>query len=121
GQVLIEGEVYDPVGRVVDHGEVALDGRVLEGRVLQGITARTSTIGPGGVEIQTPIPGVVAGVPVAVGQQVQAGETLVVVEAMKMKNKVEAPGQGIVEAIHVAPGEQVGQSARLVTLGPEQA
>ncbi|MDQ8032587.1 MAG: biotin/lipoyl-containing protein, partial [Bordetella sp.] len=55
-------------------------------------------------------------IPVQVGQTVEAGETLVVVEAMKMELAVAAPVAGVVSAIHCAPGRQVDSGDPLVVL-----
>jgi len=55
-------------------------------------------------------------IPVQVGQAVEAGETLVVVEAMKMELAVAAPVAGVVSAIHCAPGRQVDSGDPLVVL-----
>jgi biotin carboxyl carrier protein len=51
-----------------------------------------------------------------VGQLVEAGAGLVVVEAMKMENELRAPHRGIVEQVHVAAGQRVEKGAALVTL-----
>ncbi|OZI45750.1 urea carboxylase [Bordetella genomosp. 5] len=55
-------------------------------------------------------------IPVQVGQTVEAGETLVVVEAMKMELAVAAPVSGVVSAIRCAPGRQVNSGDPLVVL-----
>lgn len=64
---------------------------------------------PGGAaDIRAMIPGRVAEVRVTEGDAVVAGQTLLVVEAMKMQNEIRAPKDGVVAAIHV----QVGSSVR---------
>jgi biotin carboxyl carrier protein len=60
------------------------------------------------------MPGSVAAVSVAVGDTVTAGQTVVVVEAMKMEHPLTAPFDGVVSAVHVAPGDQVAMEAPLV-------
>lgn len=57
--------------------------------------------------IKAPIPGLVVKVPVAPGQEVSEGETLVILEAMKMENELRAPRGGIIHEVRVAQGEQV--------------
>ncbi|MBN2509946.1 MAG: ATP-grasp domain-containing protein [Spirochaetales bacterium] len=69
----------------------------------------------GGV-VKSPSPAVVLGVKVQPGQKVKKGETLIVLEAMKMEMLVEAPGDGTVKEIHVSPGSQVASGASLVAL-----
>jgi biotin carboxyl carrier protein len=58
--------------------------------------------------------GAVIDVPVRVGQQVDHGQTLVVVEAMKLEQRVAADRAGVVSAIHVARGTQVKARQLLV-------
>jgi pyruvate carboxylase subunit B len=66
------------------------------------------------------MPGLVVRVEVAVGQEVDAGTGLVVVEAMKMENELRAQGRGVVERIHVKAGDRVEKGAPLVTVGSRQ-
>lgn len=60
--------------------------------------------------------GVVERIHVKPGDQVAAGDTLVTIEAMKMKNAIVAPGGGTVSAISVAVGETVDSGQILLTL-----
>ncbi|MBV8341129.1 MAG: ATP-grasp domain-containing protein [Gammaproteobacteria bacterium] len=66
--------------------------------------------------LTTPLPGVVVSVPVAVGQEVAAGEVLVVIEAMKMEHTITAPYPGTVTAIHFARGDRVPEGSALLEL-----
>jgi biotin carboxyl carrier protein len=61
----------------------------------------------GKLAIKAPIPGLVVKTPVAVGQQVERGETLIILEAMKMENELRAPRAGVVREIRVQAGDQV--------------
>jgi len=71
----------------------------------------------GGLEnIDSVMPGKVVRVLVAPGDQVHAGQGLVVVEAMKMENEISAPRAGRVKSIEVNPGQNVETGARLVVL-----
>ena len=63
------------------------------------------------------IPGRVARVWVEVGQQVEQGERLLAIEAMKMENELRAPHAGRVERIAVAVGALVERDTELLTLG----
>ena len=67
-----------------------------------------------------PMPGKVVEVHVARGDTVAAGDPLVVLEAMKLNNSVEAPRGGIVDTVEVAIGDQVGPGDPLVRLAPLQ-
>jgi len=84
-------------------------------RQIQALTATPSTPG-GATTIQAPMPGLVVRVEVEVGQRVEPGAGLVVVEAMKMANELRAPRAGVVQTLHVAAGQAVEKGAPLVTL-----
>jgi biotin carboxyl carrier protein len=62
------------------------------------------------------IPGRVAAVAVAVGDSVTVGQTLLVVEAMKMQNELRAPRDGVVERVSVGVGETIDLGDLLVVL-----
>ncbi len=66
-------------------------------------------------EVRAPMPGLVLSVQVEAGQTVRKGDTLLVLEAMKMENELRAPGEAVVASVHVAPGDAVGKNALLVT------
>jgi biotin carboxyl carrier protein len=74
--------------------------------------ARPSDEAPG--LVAAPLPGLVLRLEVPVGAAVQAGQTLLVMEAMKMENAVTAPHHGTVRQIFVAEGDTVGEGAPLV-------
>lgn len=76
--------------------------------------ATGATAAPG--EVVAPISGVILRVAVTPGQQVNAGELLVVLEAMKMENEIFAPAHGTVAEVHVSAQQEVQQGDRLVTL-----
>ena len=54
-----------------------------------------------------PMPGLVVSIAVEVGQEIKAGETLAIVEAMKMQNILRAESDGVVAAIKVKAGESL--------------
>ncbi|WP_420628261.1 biotin/lipoyl-containing protein [Candidatus Leptofilum sp.] len=66
--------------------------------------------------LKAPIPGLIARYLVEVGEEVAAGQPIVILEAMKMENEVRSPTNGRVEAIHVAPGETVASNTLLVEI-----
>ncbi|MCF0174728.1 MAG: acetyl-CoA carboxylase biotin carboxyl carrier protein subunit [Bacteroidales bacterium] len=70
-----------------------------------------------GTQVLSPLPGVILKVEVTVGQAVKSGQTVAVLEAMKMENSIEAECDGTITAIHVAKGESVLESAPIVTIG----
>ncbi|MDV7145684.1 biotin/lipoyl-containing protein, partial [Tropicimonas sp. TH_r6] len=63
-----------------------------------------------------PLAGTVVSVDVSVGQKVSQGDTLLVLEAMKMNTNIGAPSDGTVTAVNVAAGATVTEGQVLVTL-----
>jgi biotin carboxyl carrier protein len=69
--------------------------------------------------LASPMPAKVAAVNVAAGQQVQRGDVLIMLEAMKMELPIRAPRNGRVKAVACKPGELVQPGVPLVELEPE--
>jgi len=67
-------------------------------------------------KIISPMPGKVIKINVGIGDEVKKGQTLLIVEAMKMENYIAAPSDGVVEEINVKVGDMVNSSIRLVKL-----
>ena len=65
--------------------------------------------------LRSPLPGTVIEIPAKTGMQVKEGDTLVVLEAMKMNNNLTAERDGIVKSILVGEGEAVKENTPLVT------
>ncbi len=78
-------------------------------RSLAGSTTRAVASG----DLRAPMPGVVLLVPVAVGDRVRAGETVLVIESMKLELAVTAPADGVVTVVHVSVGETVSRDQPL--------
>ena len=70
----------------------------------------------GSVKVEAPMQGLVISVDVSLGQKVKAGETLILLEAMKMENPIVAPADGTVEGIHISKGDTVETGALLISL-----
>lgn len=64
--------------------------------------------------LKAPMPGLVLEVAVTTGQAVQKGDTLVILEAMKMENVLKAAGEGIVKSVNVSKGQAVEKGLVLV-------
>lgn len=69
-----------------------------------------------GESIKSPLPGTIMTINVKVGAQVKRGDTLIVMEAMKMENNIMASKDGQVKAIHVTAGQTVAQDDALIDL-----
>lgn len=64
--------------------------------------------------LTAPLPGVIASVDVSPGARVTRGQTLLTLEAMKMRNAIRSPRDGVVAAVHVAAGQSVAHGEPLV-------
>ncbi|MEO8195008.1 MAG: biotin/lipoyl-containing protein [Gemmatimonadales bacterium] len=91
----------------------ALDERT---RTIRDMTAATSK-SSGPAPLIAPMPGLIVRVNAVVGDQVQAGQGLVVMEAMKMENELRSSSAGTVKAVHVVPGKAVEKGTVLIELG----
>ncbi|MDQ2933602.1 MAG: acetyl-CoA carboxylase biotin carboxyl carrier protein subunit [Chloroflexota bacterium] len=93
--------------------------------VVQVLTARelilveaegSAAVHAGPVEVKATLPGLIVAVEVAPGDEVEAGASLVTIEAMKMQNEVRAPRPGRVGRIAVEAGQTVATGALLLLL-----
>jgi propionyl-CoA carboxylase alpha chain len=80
----------------------------LYARLPEKVAADTSKL------IQSPMPGLVVAIPVAVGQEVKTGETVAIIEAMKMQNILKAERDGVVKAVSAKAGDPVAADDVLV-------
>lgn len=69
-----------------------------------------------GTPMKAPLPGTITSVAVSVGDKVKEGDVVVVLEAMKMQNNIEAEMEGTITQILVAPGDSVLEGSPLVVI-----
>ena len=72
-------------------------------------------------KITAPLPGIAVEVRVAVGDRIEARQAVVVIEAMKMQNEVQAPHPGVVTIVHAQQGVRVEKGEVLVEYTPDEA
>ncbi len=102
--------------------ELLMQGRLYTGDVLDErallLAQRRSELGvsSGELSIKSPMPGLIVDIPIAEGDEVDKGQTLVILESMKMQNELKAPRAGVVQRISVQPGQSVEQNKLLITL-----
>lgn len=77
--------------------------------------ASTNLDGASAKEIKAPMPGHIIDIAVKVGDEISAGQTLCLLEAMKMKNTIRAPRAGVIASVGVTPGQAVTYGDVLVT------
>lgn len=66
-------------------------------------------------DVKAPMPGLVLKINVAVGEEVKKGDTLIILEAMKMENIIKANGSGVVKSIHISQKEAVEKNQLLIS------
>jgi pyruvate carboxylase len=98
-----------------------LNGMTREAHILDRSVAPKSKARPKAdlsdpLQVAAPIPGLVATLAVSVGQKVEKGDKLLMMEAMKMQTTVYAPADGVVEELHVQVGDTVESKDLLVRL-----
>ena len=71
----------------------------------------------GSVKINAPMPGKIVDVKVKVGDAVKKGQTVLVLEAMKMENEIFSPVSGTVVGVHVKKGDTVNSNDLLISIG----
>jgi biotin carboxyl carrier protein len=102
-EVLIQGELYTVI--------------VQDERAFRLAKERgTSFEASGDAVVKSPMPGLIIEVLVEVGQTVEKGEKVVVLESMKMENELRSPRKGEVTHITTEPGESVEKGQALVTI-----
>jgi biotin carboxyl carrier protein len=114
--ILINGASYDVRvdAEQVTVGKRRFDYEIDDPRQFKGSDGAAG--GAGRAVIVAPMPGKVVRVLVATGDKVEAGDGIVVVEAMKMQNELKAPRAGRVSAIHVQENDSVVAGATLAVI-----
>jgi biotin carboxyl carrier protein len=123
--LLIDGRSFEAATMPSRDGlDVYISGDVFHVRVTDELWARAESAAHGaasGEEVVSPMPGSVVRISVEMGQVVEVGQTVAVVEAMKMQNDLAAVRGGKVEQIRVKAGDIVEQGTVLVVLGAAAA
>lgn len=99
---------------------VAVGGECYEFETGGGSTARRSAAGHQNPETRAPMPGKVLQVGVKPGDDVSAGDPLLILEAMKMENVLAAEVAGTVKEVHVQSGDMVDPGKLLVVITPKE-
>ena len=119
--VLVDGASHEVR---VNAGEVTVGQQHFDYQIDDPRQWKRSADGAGGqgrAAILAPMPGKVVRVLVAVGDEVEAGQGIIVVEAMKMQNEMKAPRAGRVAAIQAKENDSVVAGATLAVIEPVPA
>ena len=112
GEAILVDE-YEKVAPVAPTQAVPAPAQVAPVAPVQNANASASAV-------KAPLPGAVVAVKAQVGQAVKAGDTIVVIEAMKMENEIVAPVAGTVKAIYVQKGASVQTDAPLFEIAQDK-
>ena len=78
---------------------------------------KVAPVAAGAETVKAPMPGKILSVAVSAGQQVKKGETLLILEAMKMQNEIAAPHDATVTEVRVSANQTVATGDDMVVLG----
>ncbi len=118
-RVRVDGEVFTVEAEAVEASSREGDGaqRASPESVVPAAPSSVAAEGAGAVGgIKAPLPGVIKSIAVRPGQQVTAGDELLVIEAMKMDNIIRATCAGTVGTLYVVEGRQVAYGEPLLDL-----
>jgi biotin carboxyl carrier protein len=109
-RITIEGKAYEVDVEVLDEGTPATPAPVVPAK------PAPSPHLPGERVCKAPIPGNIVRINVSPGQSVEAGEVVLLLEAMKMQTPIKSPVSGTVKSVRVKEGQAVTQGQLLVEL-----
>ncbi len=117
-KVNVNGTAYEITLEVVDEKEVAsAPAAPAPAAAPAAASTPAPAAAPAGAEtVKSPMPGTILAVNVTAGQSVKKGDVLVVLEAMKMENEIQAARDGVVASVAVTKGATVETGAVLVVL-----
>ncbi len=122
-KVSLGGNVYyAEVDKISDAlYKVKIDGETLEVNVEEEVLKTTKTeraryVDTGQKVVKAALPGTIVKILVSPGDKVSAGDTLLILEAMKMENEIVAPSSGVVKEIKIAEGQKVETGDVLVVI-----
>lgn len=113
-QVIVDGHAFSVT--VAPDGSLSQVVPSPQSKASEGGVAQTAQTSVSGQAVPSPLAGTVYKINVAPGQQVESGEAVLVLEAMKMETEVRAPTAGTVETIAVKEGDAVQVGDTLLTL-----
>jgi len=117
----LDGEHHEVV--VATRGDevfVHVDGEAFELRYEHPLKRLAAALGGNAADsVTAPMPGSLVAVHVKTGDAVKLGQTLLVMESMKMETAIVAPRDGAVKEVHFAPGQTFDRDVTLLTLEPE--
>lgn len=118
-KIKLDGKVYEVEVEEIIEMESPLRTEIKNEDVLPVITRQpqNKSRAPGsGKTIVAPMPGKIIAVKCSIGQEVKTGETLIILEAMKMEQEIKAKADGIISDIKIAAGDTVQKDDVLIII-----
>ena len=111
-----------------DHAEVTVNGKKYEVEIARPVPPDNEDTAPirrpsrrkavsAGMTVDSPLDGSIISVNVKIGEAVRSGQTVAVLEAMKMENEIQAECDGTVTAVHIGKGDHVTVGEPIITIG----
>lgn len=120
-RITVNGKAYEVTAEILSDTPSAAPapGPVASAPVLAppAVPRPQPAMAAGSGDVRSPLAGKVVSVSVATGAPVAPGQTVLVLEAMKMNTMIAAPCAGTVRAVHVHPGEAVPEGHLLLSIG----
>ena len=117
-KVKVNGKVYEVELESVSESAQSIVAPVQSAPVVEQPAQAAAPVASGeGAELKAPMAGTILDVKVSVGQQVNAGDVICILEAMKLENEVVAEFSGVVKSIAVSKGTAVQNGQVLVVIG----
>jgi len=122
--MIVEDQSFEALVEQVDsaHWQVFMEGKLYEVEVYEESIRRLqkrTALGAddsGELVVRAPMPGLVLSIAVSEGQEIESGDTVVILESMKMENELKAPRGGVIDRIEIEPGQSVEQNQVLIVI-----
>ena len=111
-KITVNGNTYDVTVEEAGTAAAAPAATAAPREAAPAATAPSS----GSTQVKSPMPGNIIDIKVKAGDKVSKGQTLIILEAMKMENDIPAPVDGVVDAVLVNKGDAVEVDAALVSI-----
>jgi biotin carboxyl carrier protein len=116
-EVTVNGVVYQVK---IENASVPVSMPTVEAADVAPASVETTAVAApsgSGKPINSPLPGVIVGIMVKVGDKVKAGQVVAMLEAMKMENEIQSEYDGVVLSVNVSQGDSILEGAPIVTIG----
>lgn len=114
--IKIDGQVYEVEAEEIGDAPPSAPRPAVQTSVQQPVAAPASARGGSDETVAAPLPGTILEIKVAAGEEVEAGQVLMILEAMKMENEIRAPRPGRVATLAVTKGQAVSAGDPLLHL-----